>query len=50
MAYLYDNDPKASIEVANNTVYLYKPVASSNVTDYQKFMTIMLKAFKELQL
>ena len=50
MAYLYDNDPNVSIEVANNIVYLHKPVASSSAADYEKFLTIMLKAFKELQL
>lgn len=50
MAYLYDNDPEVSIEVANNVVYLYKPVNAAAVSDYQKFLTIMLTAFKELKL
>jgi hypothetical protein len=50
MAYLYDNDPEASIEVSSNVVYLYKPVESVVANDYQKFLTIMLKAFKELKL
>ncbi len=50
MAWLHDNDPEVSIEVANNIVYLYKPIASVKVGDYEKFMTIIQKAFKELQL
>ncbi|HEY1085304.1 MAG TPA: TIM44-like domain-containing protein [Candidatus Saccharimonadales bacterium] len=50
MAYLYDTDSNASIEVADNTVYLYKKVSGSQEQDYRLFLTIMLKAFKELKL
>lgn len=50
MAYLYDTDAKASIEVVNNTVYLYKQASQFDDTNYLTFLTIMLKAFKELKL
>lgn len=50
MAYLYDNDPQVSIEVAENIVYLHKPVAMAIPMDYEKFLAIMLTAFKELKM
>lgn len=50
MAYLYDTDAQASIEVVNNTVYLYKQANQFNDANYSVFLTIMLKAFKELKL
>jgi hypothetical protein len=50
MAYLYDNDPKAVLEVADNTVYIYKKVQYASPQDYEIFMTILMKSFKELQL
>jgi hypothetical protein len=50
MAYLYDTDSKASIEVVDNTVYLYKLAQQFDESNYSTFLTIMLKAFKELKL
>ena len=50
MAYLYDTDAQASIEVVDNTVYLYKQANQFNDANYSTFLTIMLKAFKELKL
>ncbi len=50
MAYLYDADSKATIEVADNTIYLYKGSQRLSAKDYQTFLTILLKAFKERQL
>lgn len=55
MAYFYDNDPGAGIEVADNVLYLFKPlgpITSSNVDPnaYTTMLTIAMKAFKELQL
>lgn len=55
MEYLYDNDPGIGIEVADNVLYLFKPLGSISgkrvkQTEYQTMLTIALKAFKELQL
>lgn len=50
MAYLFDTDAKATIEVADTTVYLYKDTMLVSEQDYQTFLTILMKAFKELQL
>lgn len=55
MAYLYDNDPNVSIEVADNVLYLYRylgarTTATVNTGEYETMLTIALKAFKELQL
>jgi hypothetical protein len=50
MAYLYDTDPGVSIEVTDNIVYLYKPGARVDPADYETMLTILMKAFKELQL
>jgi hypothetical protein len=55
MAYLYDNDPGIGIEVADNTLYLFKYLGSTTTTtvdplQYNTMLTIALKAFKELQL
>lgn len=56
MAYLYDNDPNVGIEVADNTLYLYRylgsraTIAAVQPQEYEKMLTIALKAFKELQL
>jgi hypothetical protein len=51
MAYLYDSEPGATIEVVDNIVYLYKETKlMEDVTGYEKFLTILLTAFKELKL
>lgn len=55
MAYLYDADTNVSIEVADNVVYLYKLVAANKkvvnpIDEYEKLLTILYKAFKELRL
>lgn len=55
MAYLYDNDPGIGIEVADNTLYLFKYLGATTTAavdplQYNKMLTIALKAFKELQL
>lgn len=50
MAYLYDTDAGVSIEVAGSIVYLYKDASQASLDDYQNMMTILTKAFKELQL
>lgn len=55
MAYLYDNDPGIGIEVADNTLYLFKYLGSTTTTavdplQYNRMLTIALKAFKELRL
>ena len=55
MAYLYDNDPGIGIEVADNTLYLFKYLGSTTTTtvdplQYNTMLTIALKAFKELRL
>jgi hypothetical protein len=55
MAYLYDNDPSIGIEVADNTLYLFKYLGARttttvNAAEYTTMLTIALKAFKELQL
>lgn len=54
MAYLYDTDSGVSIEVADNVVYLYKPLAAGNrpaaQQQYGVFMEILNRAFKELRL
>lgn len=55
MAYLYDNDPNAGIEVADNVLYLYRYLGARTTTtvhagEYEVMLTIALKAFKELQL
>lgn len=55
MAYLYDNDPGIGIEVADNVLYLFKPLGPTTTTNvdpnaYTTMLTIALKAFKELQL
>lgn len=50
MAYLFDADPQIVLEVADNCVYLYKESALVTREDYEKFKTILDKAFKELRL
>lgn len=55
MAYLYDNDPNVGIEVADNTLYLFKYLGPRTTTDvkyteYEIMLAIAEKAFKELQL
>lgn len=53
MAFLYDTDPGVSIEVADNVVYLYKPVsktASNASPEYVTLAQILNKAYKELKL
>lgn len=55
MAYLYDNDPQVGIEVVDSTLYLFRYLGVRTTTnvkpeDYDKMLTIALKAFKELQL
>lgn len=50
MAYLYDSDPAVTIEVTDNIVYLYKDSRAVQVADYEKMMTILNTAFRELRL
>ena len=49
MAYLYDADTNISLEVTDNIIYLYKPVNKVKAEEYQKFMTILAKTYKELR-
>ena len=49
MAYLYDTDEHVSIEVVDTIIYLYK-TGSDQTIDYQTVLTILQKAYKELQL
>lgn len=55
MAYLYDTDPRVSIEVADNTVYLYKQISSGSKysvkpDEYKILLNILNMALKELKL
>ena len=50
MAYLYDNDPGVTIEVTDNIVYLHKQASTIQAADYEKMLTILMRAFKELKL
>ncbi len=55
MAYLYDNDPGIGIEVADNVLYLFKPLGNTTTTSvdplqYIAMLTVAFKAFKELRL
>ena len=49
MAYLYDTDEHVSIEVVDTIIYLYK-TGSDQTIDYQTVLTILQRAYKELQL
>lgn len=49
MAFLYDNFNDINIEVTDNIIYFYAPKSGAR-NDYQQLMTLLLKAFKELQL
>ncbi len=57
MAFLYDNFNNVNIEVVNNSVFFYSEDEGfgvnrkiNNETDYEKLLTLLLKAFKELKL
>nr|MBP7775385.1 DUF3137 domain-containing protein [Candidatus Saccharimonas sp.] len=50
MAYLYDTDGNICIEVTDNIIYLYKNQKAATSADYQLMVTLMQKAYKELQL
>jgi len=48
MAYLYDAGLNISIEVVDNIVYFYTR-GQSKQADYAKMLTVLQKAFKELE-
>lgn len=50
MGFLFDKDTDASIEVADNTIYVYKEVKDSSSKDYESFLQIIEKSLKELRL
>lgn len=50
MAYLYDIDPKAYLEVVDNVVYIFRTDLAVGKEDYIDYMNILKKAYKELKL
>ncbi len=49
MAFLYDNFEALNIEVIDNIVYFYTQMNTS-ITEYEKLLGVLTRAFKELQL
>ena len=50
MSFLFNKDTDINIEVSDNTIFVYKEVESSLLSDYETSLDIIEKSFKELKL